>query len=82
MPLTEASLKEFMRDSLGVDVAPITAETRLFTDGIIDSFALVTLLSHIEEACGFRVRPDEVTLDNFDSIACMLAYAERRAAAT
>jgi acyl carrier protein len=80
MALTESSLKQFMADSLGVDTAAITADTLLFTDGIIDSFALVTLLSHIEESCGFRVRPDEVTLDNFDSIARMLAYAGRRLA--
>lgn len=78
--LTESSLKQFLQDSLGVDVATIRPETALFSEGIIDSFALVTLLTHVESECGFRVRPDEVNLENFDSIARIQAYAARRQA--
>ena len=47
------------------DTAALNARTPLFSEGIIDSFALVTLLSFVEESCGFRVRPDEVTLENY-----------------
>ena len=79
--LTEASLKQFMQDALGVDPTPIDAETKLFSGGIIDSFSLISLVSHIEDTCGIRVRPDEVTLDNFDTIARVLAFVARRSAA-
>ena len=78
MRLTEDSIKQFMSDSLAIDTAPINAQTPLFSEGIIDSFALVTLLTFVEESCGIRVRPDEVTLENFDSIERILAFAQAR----
>ena len=77
--LTEASIKLYMSDTLAIDTAPINPQTPLFSDGIIDSFALVSLLTLVEESCGIRVRPDEVTLENFDSIERILAFVRKKA---
>ena len=80
MKLTEQSLLQFIQDELGVDTSAVKADTPLFSQGVIDSFALVSLMTYVESGCGFRIRPDEVTLDNFDSIERILAFVQRRSA--
>jgi acyl carrier protein len=79
MPLTADAVLAFLKDSLGVDVSRVNPDTLLFSDGVVDSFALVSLLTFIESACGFRIAPMDVSLEHFDSIERILAYAQRRA---
>ena len=50
----------------------------LFSSGIVDSFAPITLMTFLESQCGFRIGPMEVTLENFDSVDCILQFAERK----
>jgi acyl carrier protein len=73
--LTEAGLRAFLRDELGVETDGLSVDDPLFSSGLIDSFSLVTLLAHIERVCGFRIGPTDVNLDNFDSLGRMLTYA-------
>jgi acyl carrier protein len=72
-------LLEFFEEDLGVDIDGIEPETRIFSSGIIDSFALVTLMTFLEKAGGFRINPADVNLDDMDSIARILAYSRRAA---
>ena len=72
-------LLEFLEDDLGVDIDGIKPETPIFSSGIIDSFALVTLMTFLEKAGGFRINPADVNLDNMDSIARILDYSRRAA---
>ena len=50
----------------------------LFSSGIVDSFAPITLMTFLESQCGFRIGPMEVTLDNVDSVERILQFAERK----
>ena len=75
--LTESGLIAFLEDELGVDTSDIEIETLLFSTGVIDSFALVTLMTYLETDGGFLISPSDVNLLNMDSIARMLAYAKR-----
>lgn len=79
-PLQRAALLNYLQTELGVETAALQDEQPLFSAGVIDSFSLVSLLAFIEEQCGIRVRPDDVTLENFDSLARMTAYVARRIA--
>lgn len=78
MPLTRDDLIQFMDNELGVDTSDIDNDTALFSSGIIDSFALVTLITYIEKHCEFRVNPVDVNLDNMDSIDRILSYVDRK----
>ena len=75
MALTPEHLKAFLNEELGIDVSDVASESPLFSSGLIDSFSLVTLLSYVEETCGFRVGPMDVSLENFDSIDRIVAYS-------
>jgi acyl carrier protein len=76
--ITEDLLLRFLRDDLKIDTADISPGNPLFSSGIVDSFALITLMTYLESQCGFRIGPMEVTLDNFDSIERILRFADRK----
>jgi len=75
--LTAAALIEYLERHLGIDIGGVNARTPLFTSGLIDSFALVSLITFVEQASGIVVQPADVTLDNIDSIQRILAFVER-----
>jgi len=76
MGVTKDGLQAFLSDELGIGTESLTLDSPLFSSGLIDSFSLVALLTHIEQVCGFRIGPNDVNLDNFDSLGRILAYAE------
>ncbi|MBG6211989.1 acyl carrier protein [Labrenzia sp. EL_126] len=78
--ITEKQIYQFLEDDLGIEIEDITSETLLFSSGIIDSFALVTLMVLLETNGGFRINPADVNLDNMDSIARMIDFVERASA--
>ena len=53
----------------------------LFKTGVLDSFALVTVISFVESHLGEEVPPADLTFDNFDTIASICGYVERARAA-
>lgn len=75
--LTQEDLVAYMEQELGVDIADVRPDTALFSSGVIDSFALVSLITFIEAKCRFRVNPMDVSLDNMDSIDRILGYVRR-----
>ena len=77
MAVTETGLIQFLSDDLAIDVSDVTPTTLLFSTGIIDSFALVTLMTYLEVEGGIRISPADVHLANFDSVARILGYVER-----
>jgi acyl carrier protein len=80
MAVTEDELLAFLEEELAIDRADIAPGALLFSSGLIDSFSLVSLLSFLETHGGFSVDPEDVTLENFDSLDRILAYLARQAA--
>lgn len=76
MTLSAESLVAYLTDMLNVE-GPLDAETELFSSGLLDSVAMINLIAHIEDQARIEVRPSDVTLDNFDTIARILAYARQ-----
>jgi acyl carrier protein len=81
MPLSREDLLRYLSEDLRVDTASLDADTPLFSSGVIDSFALVSLLLHIEKSCAIQIGPGDVNLDNFDSLDRILAYLAARVGA-
>lgn len=77
MSLSIETLKEFLEFDLGVDVAKVSESSPLFSSGLIDSFALVSLMTFIETEGRFRISPADVTLENLDSIERILGFVDR-----
>ena len=75
MTLTETQLLSFLMDTLNVD-GDVSVESELFSSGALDSVAMLQLITFVEETAGVRVRPEDVTLENFDSAQRILRFAE------
>lgn len=76
-------LKPLIRDLLveetGIDPGEIGDDTPLLSSGMVDSFALITILTAIESATGLTIEQDDLTLDNFDTLNHIQAFvAEQR----
>ena len=75
MALTDEQLIIYLRESLqlGDDV---DCESALFSNGALDLVAMLNLIAFVEESSGIEIRPDQVTLDNFDTPGRILRFAE------
>ncbi len=71
---TDAGILELIRDRLNIDVVDV--EVDLIETGMVDSLALVTLITALEEmfACEFPL--DEFDIENFRSPRRITRYLE------
>ena len=76
MTLTAESLAAYLTALLHVE-GLLDAPTELLHSGLLDPVAMINLIAHIEDQARIEVRPSDVTLDNFDTIARILAYARQ-----
>jgi acyl carrier protein len=74
MTLGKELLLNFVEDRLGVDALAVDEDTPLFSSGMIDSASMVDLIVFVESEGGVRFGPDDVTLDNLDSIGRILNF--------
>lgn len=74
MALTHGKLLAYLNDTLSIGDAD--SEIELFSSGLLDSVSMVNLLAFIEEATGTAIRGEDVTLENFDTPARILRFAE------
>jgi acyl carrier protein len=70
-------IKNYIVNELGAQDSSLTVDTLLFSSGLIDSFALVSLMMFIENETGVFIAPTDVSLENFDSIARILGFLSR-----
>lgn len=49
----------------------------LIDDGLLDSFAILTIVSELEEAFGVAVTPAEIIPENFNSAKALWAMVQR-----
>ena len=68
-----------IRDTLGVEVpAP---DTDLIDTGLLDSLAIVSLITEIEQEFGFQLPLDDFDVDAFRTVDGMADFVSRSAAA-
>ena len=63
---------EFVLDDTDVDIAT----ANLLEEEIIDSLGIFTLVSFIEDKFGVSVEPEEVNLDNFETVEAVAKLVE------
>ncbi len=78
MVITRDLLLKYLADNFALDVQEINDTTELFSGGLLDSFSVAELLIFLEETGNFIVEPDEVVLENIDSVSNILIFAMRK----
>lgn len=71
-------VEQFMYDSPD---AALEDDQPLIEEGIIDSLGIFTLIAFIEERFGVKVQPDDVVLENFESVNTISRLVEARRSA-
>ena len=67
--------KQFLYDRPGVQ---LSAETRLIQDGIVDSVGILQLVGFVETTFDISLRPDDLVLRNFETVAAIRALVLAR----
>jgi acyl carrier protein len=70
-------LLAFIDGSVSVSAEPIDADTDLLLSGAVDSLGVVRVTQWIEDETGSEIDPGDVTLENFQTVSCMVAYIEK-----
>ena len=74
-----SQIREFVvQNFLFGENGDMTNDASFLAQGIIDSTGVLELVAHIEKTYGIRVRDEELTPENLDSINAVAAYLERR----
>lgn len=55
----------------------VTDDTRLFSGGLLDSMAMIRMVSMLERALDITMYPGEVTVDAFDTVAGIAGAIQR-----
>lgn len=77
---TESTIRKFLVTSFGYRgaTADLGAEVPLLDQGILDSTAVLEIVSFFESELGIQVADEEMVPDNFGSIASLVRYVERK----
>lgn len=78
---TKRELRDFIIETFlfGQD-AGLADDTSFLEQGIVDSTGVLELVAHLERTYGFKVKDEELTPDNLDSINSLAAFiATKRA---
>lgn len=79
MSPVETQVREILSTVVGGEVAAgVGSEDRIFERGVVDSLHLVELVDAIESRFGVAVDGDDLQPANFESIAAMAAYVQRK----
>lgn len=78
--MTSDDLKQYFRE-LGLR-KPISDDTPIFSRGLLDSFSMIELITHLESRAGIKIGPMEVTLENLDSVERILAFVDAKRASS
>ena len=70
--VVEFITSEFVPDGTDVDIAT----ANLLEEEIVDSLGIFTLVSFIEDTFGVTVEPEEVNLDNFETVDSVVSLVK------
>lgn len=73
MPEVEKEIMNYVeREHMsGAPGAELTSDTNLIAEEIIDSLGIFTMITFINEQFGIEIEPEDVTLENFETIAAI-----------
>lgn len=72
------ALRQFIMEEFVRDGSPIDETTNLLEQEIIDSLGIFTLIGFIEDRFGVRVAPEDVNLENFETLAAIASLVDQK----
>jgi acyl carrier protein len=73
-------LLAFVQHDVCKTATQLTGETDLLLSGAVDSLGVIRITQWMTDELGIEVDPSDVTLENFQTVDRMVAYASRQKA--
>jgi len=73
----ENKVRSFLVEQFRIEIGSIERTTPLFSNGLLDSFAMVELVAFVEAESGSRIKARDLTLENFDSLERISGFIYR-----
>jgi acyl carrier protein len=70
-------VRKFLTNELGRDVSAVGRDDSLLESGALDSVGVMRLVAFLGETFGIEVGDDDLTPENFDTIASLTAFVAR-----
>jgi acyl carrier protein len=67
-------LVAFIAEETGMSPDEFGQDTKLFSEGYVDSFAMTAIIVFIEETFDLSISQSDVTLAHFDTVESMAAF--------
>jgi acyl carrier protein len=71
-------LREYLAGTFGASPGSLSEDEALM-GGLLDSIALLTLITHLEDRYGIRIGAHEVGPENFGTLRALAEFVERKA---
>jgi len=78
---TENELREFVLNEIlrGEDAGPLSNEDNLIDSGVLDSMAMMQMVTHLEKNYGITVEANDLVPETFESIRALADFVARKA---
>jgi acyl carrier protein len=73
-----SQIRQFIIDEFVRNRSTIDETTNLLEQEIIDSLGIFTLIAFIDDRFGVTVAPEEVNLENFETLGAISSLVERK----
>ena len=74
----EQSIEEYIAQEFLHDKPRIVLESNLVEEGVIDSLGIMSLIAYVEKQFGARIKPEDVVVENFESVAAIARLVGQR----
>ena len=74
----EQLIKEYIAQEFLHDKPRIVLEGNLVEEGVIDSLGIMSLIAYVEKQFGARIKPEDVVVENFESVAAIARLVGQR----
>ena len=71
-------LRSFVKEELLGGEVEVALDDNLLKDGMVDSIGMMRLVAFIEENYQVNIQPEDLTIENFQSVQIIGAYLQRR----
>lgn len=78
MSNVEQMIKEYIAQEFLHDKPSVMLEGNLIEEGVVDSLGIMTLIAYIEKELGARIKPEDVVVENFESVAAIARLVRQR----
>lgn len=79
MKTSAQEIASLISSQFACEVGDIVGNEALFSEGLLDSFNLVELVTELEGRYSIRINAMEINLENFDSVQSIAELINRKA---